>query len=48
MSGQTINTEAHSKYLGVMLDKSLSFYTHLNVVKYILNRENGKLAKLKH
>ena len=28
--------------------KVLSFYAHLDIIKYILNRANGILAKLRH
>ena len=48
MSGQNIITKTHSKYLGVILDESLSFHSHLNIIKYKLNRANGILAKLRH
>ena len=47
MNGQKLNTKTHSKYL-VILDESLSFYAHLNVIKYKLNKANGILAKLRH
>ena len=48
VSGQNIITKTHSKYLGVILDESLSFHSHLNIIKYKLNRANGILAKLRH
>ena len=41
VSGQTIIPIIHSKYLGVILDESLSFYAYLNILKYKLNRANG-------
>ena len=48
MSGQKIITKTQSKYLGVVLDESLSFYAHLNIIKYKLNRANGILVKLRY
>ena len=48
VSGQNIITKTHSKYLGVILDERLSFYSHLNIIKYKLNRLNRTLAKLRH
>ena len=48
VSGQNIITKTHSKYLEVILDESLSFHSHLNIIKYKLNRPNRTLAKLRH
>ena len=48
MSGQKIITKTHPKYLGIILDESLSFYAHLNIIKYKLNKANGIPAKLRH
>ena len=48
MSGQKVKTKTHSKYLGVILDESVIFSSHLNIKKYKLNRANGVLAKLSH
>ena len=48
MSAQKVSTKTHFKYVGVILDESLSFHAHLNTIKYKLNRTNGILAKLRH
>ena len=45
VSEQKIITKTHSRYLGVILDESLSFHAHLNIIKYKLNRTNGILMK---
>ena len=36
------------KYLGIILDKHLTFKNHMATVKLKLNRANGLLAKLRH
>ena len=33
VSVEKIITKTHSKYLGVILDESLCFYAHLNIIK---------------
>ena len=48
MSGQEIITKTHSKHLGVILDESLSFHVHVNIIKYKLKKANGILAKLRN
>ena len=48
VGGQKTITKTHSKYLGVILDESISVHAHLNIIKYKLNRANGILAKLRY
>ena len=48
MSGQEIITKTHSKHLGVILDESLSFHAHVNIIKYKLKKANGILVKLRN
>ena len=40
--------QKHILNTGVILDESLSFYAHLNIIKYKLNKANGIPAKLRH
>ena len=48
LSGQKIEPERHTKYLGVILDEHLSFSEYTNALKQKLNRANGILAKLRY
>ena len=48
MSGQKIISTMSVKYLGVFLNDSLSWDTHLNTLIPKLNRAIGLLAKIRH
>ena len=48
MKGQKIIPTMNVKYLGVFLNDSLSWYTHLNTLIPKLNRVIGLLAKIRH
>ena len=47
ISGQKINPINQTKYLGIYLDKHLSWNSHLNQLKTKLSRGCGLLAKLR-
>ena len=46
--GQKIKIMKETKYLGMVMDESLTFKNHMDTVKLKLNRVNGLLAKLRH
>ena len=48
ISGQKINPINQTKYLGIYLDKHLSWNSHLNQLKTKLSRRCGLLAKLRY
>ena len=48
LSGQKIEPEHYTKYLGFILDEHLSFNKYMNTLKQKLNRANGILAKLRY
>ena len=48
ISGQQIYNSKQVKYLGLMLDESLTWLSHISMLKAKLRRANGLLAKLRH
>ena len=48
LSGQKIEPNRCTKYLGVIIDKHLPFNKYMNTLKQKLNRANGILAKLRY
>ena len=48
ISGQQIYISKQLKYLGLMLDESLTWSSHTSTLKAKLRRANGLLAKLRH
>ena len=48
ISGQKINTVNKAKYLGIYLDKYLTWNFQLNQIKIKLSRSCGLLAKLRY
>ena len=48
ISGQQIYISKEVKYLGLMLDESLTWLSHISMLKAKLRRANGLLAKLRH
>ena len=48
ISGQKIHQLTQTKYLGIILDENLKFKRHMQLLKTILNRANGLLAKIRH
>ena len=48
MSGHQIYISKQVKYLGLMLDESLTWSSHISMLKAKLGSANGLLAKLRH
>ena len=48
ISDQQIYISKQVKYLGLMLDESLTWLSHISMLKAKLRRANGLLAKLRH
>ena len=48
ISDQQIYISKQVKYLGLMLDESLIWLSHINMLKTKLRRANGLLVKLRH
>ena len=48
ISGQNVNTCSSVKYLGVMLQDTLEWNLHLNILNLKLNRAIGLLCKIRH
>ena len=48
ISSQQIYISKEVKYLGLMLDESLTWLSHISMLKAKLRRANGLLAKLRH
>ena len=45
---QTIGKELTTKYLGILIDKSLNYKNHINMLKNKLSVHSGVICKLKH
>ena len=48
INGKKLYPSTYIKYLGIFLDKNLSWEKHINVTSLKLRRANGALAKLRH
>ena len=48
INGKKLYPSTYIKYLGIFLDKKLSWEKHINVTSLKLRRANGALAKLRH
>ena len=48
MSGQKVDIVKEANYLGIVMDKHLTFKIYMDTAKLKLNRRNGLLAKLRH
>ena len=48
LCGQKIFPSNSIKYLGVTIDKNLSFRTHVNEIRLKLSRATGMIAKIRH
>ena len=48
LSGKKLKPKESVHYLGITLDKFLSFENHINKLKVKLTRANGLLAKIRH
>ena len=48
MSGQKVDIVKEANYLGIVMDKHLTFKIYMDTVKLKLKRRNGLLTKLRH
>ena len=48
LNGEKLYTSQYIKYVGILLDSTLSFKFHFKNLKLKLNRANGMLAKARH